>query len=107
MLNKYVEHKLNIKVKTHLSLAGLDNNVDVTSLIEKVKELGGYRITWKNNVPTDIVKYESPYKVQVESGKYYIFSDDGSFKHQLFSSEFIDFNLKEMRDYKLSKLLKL
>ncbi len=107
MLNKYVENKLKKKVNTHLSLAGLDTkDIDITKLVEKVKELGNYRITWKNNIPTDIVMYELPHEVKVESGKYYIFSKDGSFKHQLFSSEFIDFSLKEMREYKLNKLLK-
>lgn len=106
MLNKYVEHKLKLKVNTHLSLAGLDNNVDLSSLIEKVKELGNYRITWKQNIPTDIEMYLDTHKIEVQSGKYYIFSESGDFKHQLFSSEFIEFNLKEMREYKLNKLLK-
>ena len=75
-------------------------------LLEKVKELGNYRITWKQNLPTDIEMYLSSHKVIVESGKYHIFSENGTFKHQLFSSEFIEFTLKEMREYKLNKILK-
>jgi hypothetical protein len=106
MLNKYVEHKLKIKVNTHLSLAGLDTNIDISSLVEKVKELGDYRITWEQNVPIDIEMYLSSNKVKVQSGKYFIFSEDGTFKHQLYSSEFIEFTLKEMREYKLNKILK-
>ena len=107
MLNKYVEHKLNIKVKTHLSLAGFSTkDINITDLVEKVKELGNYRITWKQNLPTDIEMYLSSHKVIVESGKYHIFSENGTFKHQLFSSEFIEFTLKEMREYKLNKILK-
>jgi hypothetical protein len=106
MFSNYFEHKLKLKVTTHLSQAGLDTNVDISLLIEKVKEMGNYRITWKQNVPTDIDMYLSSHKVRVESGKYYIFSEHGDFKHQLFSSEFIDFDIKEMREYKLNKILK-
>jgi hypothetical protein len=106
MLNEYFEHKLKLKVTTHLRLAGLDTNVDISPLIEKVKEMGKYRITWKQNVPTDIEMYLSSHEVKVESGKYFIFSEDGTFKHQLYSSEFIEFNLKEMREFKLNKILK-
>ena len=106
MLDKYIEHKLKLKVTTHLRLAGLDTNVDISSLIEKVKEMGDYKITWVKNIPTDIVMYDKPHQVRVESGRYFIFSEDGTFKHQLYSSEFIEFNLKEMREYKLNKILK-
>jgi hypothetical protein len=106
MLNKYVEHKLKLKVRTCLSFAGLENNVDISSLVEKVKDFGDYKITWVQNVPTDIVMYDKPHQVRVESGKYFILNEDGSFINQLYSSEFIEFNLKEMREYKLNKILK-
>jgi hypothetical protein len=106
MSNEYFEHKLKLKVITHLRLAGLDTTIDILPLVEKVKEMGNYRITWKQNVPTDIEMYLSSHDVKVESGKYFIFSEDGTFKHQLYSSEFIEFNLKEMREYKLNKILK-
>jgi hypothetical protein len=107
MFNKYVENKLKLKIKTHLKLAGLDTNIDISKLVEKVKELGDYKITWVKNIPTDIVMYDKPHQVRVESGRYFIFSEDGTFKHQLYSSEFIDFNIKEMREYKLNKILKV
>jgi len=107
MLNKYVENKLKVKIKTHLKLAGFDTNIDISKLVEKVKELGDYKITWVKNIPTDIVMYDKPHQVRVESGRYFIFSEDGTFKHQLYSSEFIDFNIKEMREYKLNKILKV
>jgi hypothetical protein len=106
MSNEYFEHKLKLKVITHLRLAGLDTTIDILPLVEKVKEMGNYRITWKQNVPIDIDMYLSSHDVKVESGKYFIFSEDGTFKHQLYSSEFIEFNLKEMREYKLNKILK-
>ena len=106
MLNKYVEHKLKLKVITHLRLAGLDTNVDITSLVEKVRDMGDYKITWKENVPTNIEMFDFPHKVEVESGKYFIFNESGSFRQQLYSSEFIEFNLKEMREFKLNKILK-
>jgi len=106
MLNKYFEHKLKLKVTTHLRLAGLDTNVDISPLVEKVKELGDYKIIWKQNVPTDIEMLNFPHRVEVESGKYFIFLEDGSYKQQLYSSEFIEFSLKEMREYKLNKILK-
>jgi hypothetical protein len=106
MLSNYVEHKLKLKVTTHLRLAGLDINVDISSLIEKVKEMGDYKIVWKENVPTDIEMFDFPHKVEVESGKYFIFNESGGFRQQLYSSEFIEFNLKEMREYKLNKILK-
>ena len=106
MLNKYIEHKLKLKVTTHLRLAGLDTNVDITSLVEKVKDMGDYKITWKENVPINIEMFDFPHKVEVESGKYFIFNESGSFRQQLYSSEFIEFNLKEMREFKLNKILK-
>jgi hypothetical protein len=106
MSNEYFEHKLKLKVITHLRLAGLDTTIDILPLVEKVKEMGNYRITWKQNVPIDIDMYLSSHEVKVESGKYFIFSEDGTFKHQLYSSEFIEFNLKDMREYKLNKILK-
>ncbi len=106
MFSNYVEHKLKLKVTTHLRLAGLDINVDISPLIEKVKEMGDYKIVWKENVPTDIEMFDFPHKVEVESGKYFIFNESGGFRQQLYSSEFIEFNLKEMREYKLNKILK-
>lgn len=106
MLNKYVEHKLKLKVTTHLRLAGLNTNVDISTLVEKVKDMGDYKITWKENIPTNIEMFDFPHKVEVESGKYFIFNESGSFRQQLYSSEFIEFNLKEMREYKLNKILK-
>ena len=106
MLNEYIEHKIKLKVTTHLRLAGLNTNVDITLLVRKVKELGDYKITWKENIPTDIEMFYFPHKVEVESGKYFIFNESGSFRQQLYSSEFIEFNLKEMREYKLNEILK-
>lgn len=106
MSNEYFEHKLKLKVTTHLRLAGLDTDVDISSLVEKVKDFGDYKITWVQNIPTDIIMYDKPHKVRVESGKYFILNEDGSFRQQLYSSEFIEFNLKEMREFKLNKILK-
>ena len=106
MLSNYVENKLKLKVTTHLRLAGLDTNVDISSLVEKVKEMGNYKIVWKENIPVDIEMFDFLHKVEVESGKYFIFNESGSFRQQLYSSEFIEFNLKEMREYKLNKILK-
>jgi hypothetical protein len=106
MLNEYIEHKLKLKVTTHLRLAGLNNIVDISTLVEKVKDLGDYKITWKENIPTNIEMFDFPHKVEVESGKYFIFNESGSFRQQLYSSEFIEFNLKEMREFKLNKILK-
>ena len=106
MPNEYFEHKLKLKVTTHLRLAGLDTNVDISSLAEKVKEMGDYKIVWKENIPVDIEMFDFLHKVEVESGKYFIFNESGGFRQQLYSSEFIEFNLKEMREYKLNKILK-
>lgn len=106
MPNEYFEHKLKLKVTTHLRLAGLDTNVDISSLVEKVKEMGDYKIVWKENIPVDIEMFDFLHKVEVESGKYFIFNESGGFRQQLYSSEFIEFNLKEMREYKLNKILK-
>lgn len=39
-------------------------------------------------------------------GQYYVYNEKGSFSQQLYSSEFISFDLKEMREYKLNKILK-
>jgi hypothetical protein len=106
MISDYVEYKLRLKVTTHLRLAGLDTNVDISSLVEKVKEMGDYKISWQENIPVAINMFDFPHKVEVDFGKYFILNEDGSFKQQLYSSEFIDFSLKEMREYRLSKILK-
>jgi hypothetical protein len=108
MFSKYVEHKLKNKLKSHLSLAGFDTNIDISSLVDKIKELGSYKITWRENLPVDINRFNYPHRVKVESGKYHIISENShyNFNRQcLYSSEFIEFNLKEMREYKLNKIL--
>ena len=109
MFNKYVENKLKLKIKTHLKLAGLDTNIDISKLVEKVKELGDYKITWRENLPVDISRFNYPHRVIVESGKYIIISisNKSNKNHNLYSSEFIEFNLTEMREYKLNKILKV
>jgi hypothetical protein len=111
MINKYVENKLKLKIKTHLELSGFNSNVDISSLVEKVKELGSYKITWKENLPVDISRFNYPHRVEVESGKYIIISvsvsNISNKNSNLYSSEFIEFNLIEMREYKLNKILKV
>lgn len=85
---------------------GRNENVDFTPLIKSVKEIGMYRILWKDSMPVDMELIPKDSKVEVSSGKYHIFNSSGSFVRQLFSSEFIDFSLKEFREYKLKKILK-
>lgn len=106
MDRNYIKYKLKEKITRHYRNAGLDIlEYDLESLIENVKELGDYKIIWKKDIPSDIIFFDFPHTIKVMSGQYYIYKNSG-FDQQLYSSEFISFDLKEMREYKLNKILK-
>lgn len=110
-MNGYCRHKLKEKIKIHRELGGLDPLDDIilnaiTELIfNGITEFGKYEITWKNNIPVQLTKISDEYKIEVMSGKYYIMSKNNGYAKQLYSSEFIDFNLKEYRDSQINKIL--
>lgn len=106
MLSNYVNSKLTPKIKIHLKLMGNEQNIDTSPLVEKVKEVGMYRIIWKDSIPVDMELIPEGSKIEVMNGKYHLFNISGNYVRQLFSSEFIQFDLKEFRDYKLKKILK-
>lgn len=107
MDKNYIKYKLKEKVSRHYKNAGLDIlEFDLESLIEKINELGDYKIIWENDIPKNIVFFDFPHRVEVMSGQYFIYNEKGDYNQQLYSSEFISFDLKEMREYKLNKLLK-
>ena len=106
MLSNYVNSKLTPRIRLHLKLMGKNDNVDFTSLVKNVKEIGMYRVIWKDSIPVDIELIPKDFRVEVMSGKYHLFNGSGIFVRQLFSSEFIEFSVKEFREYKLKKILK-
>lgn len=106
MDKNYIGDKLRDKISRHYRNAGVDIlEYDLKSLTEKVNELGDYKIIWEKDVPTNIVFFDFPHRVEVMGGLYYIYKNN-EFNQQLYSSEFISFDLKEMREYKLNKILK-
>lgn len=107
MDKNYIKYKLKEKFTRHYKNAGLDiPYYDLTPLIDEVKDLGNYKIIWEQDLPIKIVMLDFPHKVEVMSGQYFIYNENGNFNQQLYSSEFISFDLKEMREYKLNKILK-
>lgn len=107
MDNNYIKYKLLDKFTRHYRNSGLiPPDYDLSSLVNEVKELGDYKIIWEKDLPVKIVMLDFPHRVDVMSGQYYIYKKTGDFSQQLYSSEFISFDLKEMREYKLKKILK-
>ena len=107
MDKNYIKYKLQDKITRHYRNSGFQEiPCDLSFLVDKVNEVGDYKIIWTDNTPRDIVIFDFSHTVKVEGGKYYILNKTGDFRQQLFSSEFIQFNLKEMREYKLNKILK-
>jgi hypothetical protein len=107
MDKNYIKSKLKHKFITHYRNAGLDcPDYDLDYLVKEVESLGDYKIIWKKDIPVKIVVLDFPHKVDVIGGKYYIYDGKGNFNQQLYSSEFISFDLREMREYKLKKILK-
>jgi len=107
MDKSYIKYKLKNKFKRHYLNAGLiEVDYDLSSLVDKVEELGDYKIIWEKDIPVDIVFFDFPHRIDVMGGQYYVYNEKGSFSQQLYSSEFISFDLKEMREYKLNKILK-
>ena len=103
----YVKYKLKNKFKRHYLNAGLiDVDYDLSSIVDKVNDLGNYKIIWEKDIPVNIVILDFAHKIEVMNGQYYVYNEKGSFSQQLYSSEFISFDLKEMREYKLNKILK-
>ena len=107
MDKNYIRYKLKDKFTRHYRNAGLNcPEYDLTQLIDEVNELGDYKIIWEKDLPTRIVMLDFPHRVDVMGGQYYIYKENGEFNQQLYSSEFISFDLKEMREYRLNKILK-
>lgn len=103
----YIKSKLSDKFKRHYLNAGLiEVEYDLSSLVDKVVKLGDYKIIWEKDIPVDIVFFDFPHRVDVMGGQYYIYTKKGEFSQQLYSSEFISFDLKEIREYRLNKILK-
>lgn len=107
MDKNYIRYKLESKIDKHYMNAGIEKlEYDISSLIEKVNLLGDYKIIWSKDMPNDIVMLDFEHHVEVMRGIYYIYNKKREFTQQLYSSEFISFDLKEMREYKLNKILK-
>lgn len=111
-MEEYIEHKLRLKIEARLSLHDdsfaiwlLSKNY-LDELVNKVKlgGLGAYKIIWENDLPNDITIIDPSYQIEVFSGKYYVLNN-GQYVMQLYSSEFIEFSLRELRDYRLRKIL--
>ena len=106
-LYNFVKSKLEPKIKLHLKMNGKSDKVDLSYLIEKVVELGQYEIIWNYDLDKVIGIKQIYGFCNVElhiNGRYMVVDKNGSSK-LLYSSEFIEFSLKEFREYKLNKIL--
>lgn len=111
-MDNYFSNKFFFKVKTYLVGSGLDNseivdvlnkiNIDILNIID-MDTSNIYEIIWSNGVPVEISKLNRDSLLYIENGKYII--STGSNKRMLYSSQFLDFSLKELREYKLNKIL--
>lgn len=112
-MDNYFTNKFFFKVKTYLVGSGLDNseivdilneiNIDILNTIDmNVSNI--YEIIWSNkSVPISISMLNKDSLLYIENGKYII--GTGNNKRMLYSSQFLDFSLKELREYKLNKIL--
>lgn len=112
-MKKYFEDKLLEKVRIHLLLGG-SNFIydDVSEFVENITEFGSYEICWmydpsSNAEPrvASLRKIGNDLRIYQKSGKYFILNKDGTYHRQLYSSEYIEFSLKECREFQLNKLL--
>lgn len=112
-MDNYFSNKFFFKVKTHLVGSGLTApeivdilnkiNIDILNTID-MDTSNIYEIIWSNkSVPVGISKLDRDSLLHIESGKYII--GTGNNKRILYSSQFLDFSLKELREYKLNKIL--
>lgn len=107
MDKSYIKYKLETKINKHYLNAGIERkDYDLSSLVDKVNLLGNYKIIWTKDIPDNIVMIDFEHRIETMRGLYYVYNKNGEFNQQLYSSEFISFDLKEMREYKLNKILK-
>ena len=106
-MNGYCKHKLLEKIRIHLELAGIpieDHHFEIGYIMDKITQLGRYEIIWRKDKVVDLIRINDEYDIEVNSGKYFILRQ-GQFIKQLYSSEYIDFNVMEHRDKLIYDLL--
>ena len=106
-LRNFTKSKLIPKIKFFLKMYGYSDKVDISNIIEGVKELGLYEIVWSynNERVIDIKLISNLYHIEIQYGKYILVDLNGGNVKELYSSEFIELSLKDFREYKLNKLL--
>lgn len=106
--NSYFRKKLKDKLNTRRKLNGLElyTNAQISKILAD-KNPGKYEIVWDyNNNFIKLSLLDSDCSVTVDSGRYTLQSNNSSRSITLSSSEYIEFSLLELREYRLEKLLK-
>jgi hypothetical protein len=110
-MNKYFINKLKEKVNTRRELDGLPLYDDrFIKNILKYKEVGRYEIIWsRDNDMIDLVLINNKIEVEQFNGRYKLNiknTFNNNVKLTLFSSEYIEFSLEELREFNLNRILK-
>ncbi len=106
--NSYFVKKLKDKLNTRRKLNGLElyTNKQVSNMLQ-TKKIGKYEIVWdRNNNFIKLNLLDPDCIVTVDLGRYNIQSATRGSSISLSSSEYIEFSLQEMREFRLNKLLK-
>lgn len=104
--NSYFVKKLKDKLNTRRKLNGLElyTNKQVSNMLQ-TKKIGKYEIVWdRNNNFIKLSLFDPDCIVAINSGRYII--QNRGYNKSLSSSEYIEFSLQEMREFRLNKLLK-
>lgn len=104
IVNDYFVSKLKDKLNIRRELHGLElyTDDDIIKFLD-VRETGKYQIVWNRDVSfKNLIKIDDDSSVSIYSGRYHINSKNTT--KNLSSSEYIDFSLKEMREFRLNRL---
>ena len=111
MDNTYIRKLLYHKINAHRYNAGLeplskDELSEITKILcDNITEYGRYQIEWVKDKPVKMILIPNDCTAEVFNGMYYVRNAKGSFVKQLFSSEYIEFDIVESREHKLNKIL--
>ncbi len=97
----YYKNKLKEKVNIIFNSKGIKNDLEIKDSLFKGVTLGKYEIVWDiiNDNILSLIKIDK--EVKVFNGLYYFGSKT------LHSSQFIEFNIQEEREFKLNKVLNI
>lgn len=102
-IHKLIE-KSNIRMKYFIGGENNEPNLEVLSKLTQGLSFGRYRLIWNNNCfLKELKRIDDNVKIHQEFGKYSYY--ENGIRYILHSSEFINFNKKELREFNLNFLL--